>query len=376
MAKLLTFLAAFAVFIVDSSLSEGEKLQIYPAFKTYLLKIGATQELNCSVNTTIQYAKLIWTAPPTMHGITQREETTIYSDTKYFLKFSLTIENFSQANAGIYRCEFKKDHVLADSEIVLKSVEETKVEQVFARDTNVASLSCSIKYDGQVHGLSPTWLKNGIPISELNDNAHFSIDNDTLTIDSPVREDSGLYTASFYDKETMEHKYDCDVEYTAGPLVLDFEKSKNIIEGDDLELNCVVKGYPYVVITWRKNGEIINDSRVQLQDYDGHKNAQLLIRSAEFSDAGVYSCKPYSYAFPNETKGKEITIRVKDRLAALWPFLGIVGEVVVLCAIIFIYEKRKGKEALLEDSVARGEIDGASNKNEGLRHRNTNNPTA
>jgi len=38
-----------------------------------------------------------------------------------------------------------------------------------------------------------------------------------------------------------------------------------------------------------------------------------------------------------------VLIRVKDKLAALWPFLGIVGEVTLLITIIFIYEKKSKK---------------------------------
>jgi len=39
----------------------------------------------------------------------------------------------------------------------------------------------------------------------------------------------------------------------------------------------------------------------------------------------------------------QVIIRVNDRLAALWPFLGIVAEVVILITVIFIYEKRSTK---------------------------------
>lgn len=38
-----------------------------------------------------------------------------------------------------------------------------------------------------------------------------------------------------------------------------------------------------------------------------------------------------------------------DKLAALWPFLGICAEVIILCTIIFIYEKMRAKKMAQED---------------------------
>lgn len=40
-----------------------------------------------------------------------------------------------------------------------------------------------------------------------------------------------------------------------------------------------------------------------------------------------------------------------DKLAALWPFLGICAEVVILCAIILIYEKKRNKQELDESDT-------------------------
>ena len=42
-------------------------------------------------------------------------------------------------------------------------------------------------------------------------------------------------------------------------------------------------------------------------------------------------------------------VRVKDKYAALYPFVGIVAEVIVLCLIIFICEKRRASKEAVED---------------------------
>lgn len=41
--------------------------------------------------------------------------------------------------------------------------------------------------------------------------------------------------------------------------------------------------------------------------------------------------------------------RSTDKYAALWPFLGICAEVIILCTVIFIYEKRRGNKKFDED---------------------------
>ena len=47
---------------------------------------------------------------------------------------------------------------------------------------------------------------------------------------------------------------------------------------------------------------------------------------------------------------------VTDKYAALWPFLGICAEVLILCIIIFIYEKRRATKMAQEDAKE-GEAD-------------------
>jgi len=38
------------------------------------------------------------------------------------------------------------------------------------------------------------------------------------------------------------------------------------------------------------------------------------------------------------------------KFAALWPFLGISTEVIILCIIIFVYERRQAKQVEKESS--------------------------
>jgi len=44
-----------------------------------------------------------------------------------------------------------------------------------------------------------------------------------------------------------------------------------------------------------------------------------------------------------------------DKFAALWPFIGICTEVIVLCAVIFLYERKQAKQ--LEKEVEKEEVE-------------------
>jgi len=83
------------------------------------------------------------------------------------------------------------------------------------------------------------------------------------------------------------------------------------------------------------------------------KNSRLVIKSVQMNDRGYYFCDATNEVMTElgQVVTEKAYFRVKDKLAALWPFLGICAEVFVLCAIILIYEKRRNKTEMEESDT-------------------------
>ncbi|KAM7332810.1 hypothetical protein ACRRTK_009518 [Alexandromys fortis] len=83
---------------------------------------------------------------------------------------------------------------------------------------------------------------------------------------------------------------------------------------------------------------------------NGSESKYLMISTAERSELTIsnlhINSDPDTYVGP----GEDDTARPRLHLAALWPFLGIVAEVLVLVTIIFIYEKRWKPEQTLDEN--------------------------
>lgn len=129
----------------------------------------------------------------------------------------------------------------------------------------------------------------------------------------------------------------------------------NAVEGEKLSLTCGGDLYPGIKIEWTFNNIKFDTTEgrfILSRDLErGIKGAVLTVTNMQMNDSGLVSCRVYYEGNEKHNRTAKAEIKVKDKLAALWPFLGICAEVVVLCAIILIYEKKRNKAELEESDT-------------------------
>lgn len=130
----------------------------------------------------------------------------------------------------------------------------------------------------------------------------------------------------------------------------------NVVEGEKLHLKCsVTEGTTGLKIVWvfkdKEYPASADSVKLSRDEEQGYNNAIFNLDNTRISDWGNITCIGY-YSGEEHLKVMASTyVRVKDKLAALWPFLGICAEVIILCLIIVIYEKKRNKSELEESDT-------------------------
>lgn len=219
-------------------------------------------------------------------------------------------------------------------------------------------LSCNISYTGEKLKEKPDieWFRNGTKVTEIDDlktraKSKWEDTQNVLIIESTNDNDAGNYSC----RASIKGEEKGDAEFVVRRLVaVKVPSNVNVIEEEALRIECKVLGNPK--LSWRFKNETydISRGRVILENYTDEgkviENGVFIVENIQEDDRGNVTCVGEDL-YSHETDEDNSMIRIRDKYAALWPFLGICAEVVILCAIIVIYEKKRNKTELEESDT-------------------------
>ncbi|XP_022176104.1 neuroplastin isoform X1 [Myzus persicae] len=288
---------------------------------------------------------------------------------------TITANSASSMHSGAYRCttQYNKFHVLyvVTAQATIKANYDYGDKYKIGEYKSKLTLNCNV--DGtQDQKYIWKWFKGDNQITtDSEDPHHIDVSGNTLIVNRFVENDAGQYTCSLF-TSTMS-PVDKKVFNVVLKPYMKLPKTATFIEGEKMELECIVYGVPTPEVSWKfENTTLVPSEHIKfLPNKKNISNAILVLDPITMNDRGNFICSGKNSVVFEPVHSAASYVRIKDKMAALWPFLGICVEVILLCLVIFIYEKKRNKAEFEESDTDQGPETNNANDHSGgdVRHR-------
>ncbi|VVC34321.1 Hypothetical protein CINCED_3A013515 [Cinara cedri] len=233
-------------------------------------------------------------------------------------------------------------------------------------------LNCNVAESTQDQKYLWKWFKEEDSINtDSDDPHHVSVSDNTLTINRFVENDAGKYSCKLYNQNNPKELGQKSFQVVLKPY-LKLPKTATFLDGDKIEIECNVFGVPKPEISWKfENNTILTGDNVYFMPNKRNiTNAILVLDPITMKNRGNFYCIGKNDFVWEPVMSGPSYVRIKDKMAAFWPFLGICAEVIILCLIIFVYENKRFKSEFEESDTDQGpETNNAIEGGGDVRHR-------